>query len=228
MNENRNSLPDSGLILAIITAFLYCASTAHTGGFNREFGLNGDILDRNFQQILYDGFFVSFEYIIYPLILYTAFMMLYSYIIFPYINNILRENKQRKRQFISIKHFLRGKRKYPNTEYQEKIRTKKAIIFTTIVIVFIKLLVHSQSMGEKEASQVIEQLKNRSFSQEDIITVPINGVPKRLLYLSCGARNCAGIDPDTLVIQYFPQNSYSYPFPAEKITQSISNKSAIK
>jgi hypothetical protein len=74
MSTQRNPLLDnSGLALAAITAFLYCASSAYTGGYYSRLGLDGDVLDRNFQQILFEGFLISFKwpfmlFILYPIV----------------------------------------------------------------------------------------------------------------------------------------------------------------
>lgn len=48
-------LTDSAIILAGITAYLYCSSTAYTYGYLQYFELNAEVLDRNFHQTLYDG-----------------------------------------------------------------------------------------------------------------------------------------------------------------------------
>lgn len=50
---------DSAVILTIITAFLYSASTAYTHGYFGILNLDSDVLDRNFHQILYHGMILN-------------------------------------------------------------------------------------------------------------------------------------------------------------------------
>lgn len=108
MSTKRDPLLDSGLALAAVTTFLYCASAAHTGGFNSRLGLNGDILDRNFQQILYDGFLISFGPVLLALVAYTFLRFLYSYVVLPGINDALQKNWPRKRFVLKLKHIGRA------------------------------------------------------------------------------------------------------------------------
>jgi hypothetical protein len=90
---------------------------------------------------------------------------------------------------------------------------------TGLALVFIFSLVYFESQGRKAASQIQTKLEHKSFLQSEIITVTVNGDTRKLLYLSCGARNCAGVDPETHIVQYFPQNGHSYSLPAEKSKQ---------
>ena len=59
MATNGSSLLDSGIILAAITACLYAVGTAEYGGYLGELGLDANVLDRNFHQVVYRGFFLS-------------------------------------------------------------------------------------------------------------------------------------------------------------------------
>ena len=108
------------MALAAVTAFLYCASTAFTGGFLGPLGLDGDILDRNLQQILYHGFLISFGPALLALIVYVLCRFLYSHAVLPGINDKLRKNWKLKRQFLRLKHHWTGKRKDSAIELREK------------------------------------------------------------------------------------------------------------
>ncbi|WP_284193860.1 hypothetical protein, partial [Vibrio zhanjiangensis] len=52
-------LVDSAGIAALLTAYLYCVSTAFTHGYFNTLGLDSDLLDRNFHQIIYSGLIQS-------------------------------------------------------------------------------------------------------------------------------------------------------------------------
>lgn len=228
MSTERNPLRDSGLALAAVTAFLYCASSAYTGGFNGHFGLDGDVLDRNFQQILYDGFLISFGPILLVLVIYTALRFFYSDAVLPAINDAMQKNWRRKRFFLKLKHRWYGKRKDSELELREKKHTRVAAAIAGVAFAFILSLVHFESEGKKAASQVRTKLEHKSFLQHEVVTVTVNGEAKKLLYLSCGARNCAGVDPETRVVQYFPQNGHSYLLPVEKPKRSTASESVTK
>lgn len=228
MSTKRDPLLDSGLALAAVTAFLYCASAAHTGGFNSRLGLDGDVLDRNFQQILYDGFLISFGPVLLALVVYTVLRFFYSDAVLPGINDALRKNWRRKRFVLKLKHRWYGKRKDSELELREKKHTRVAAAITGVAFILILSLVYFESKGTEAASQVRTKLEHKSFLQHEVVTVTVNGEVRKLLYLSCGARNCAGVDPETRIVQYFPQNGHSYLLPVEKPKQSKANENVTK
>ncbi len=49
-------LIDSATCIAVLTSYFYCISTAYTNGYLAVFGLDNDLLDRNFHQVIYSGF----------------------------------------------------------------------------------------------------------------------------------------------------------------------------
>ncbi|MBT0964061.1 hypothetical protein [Denitromonas iodatirespirans] len=228
MDTKRNPLLDSGLLLAAATAFLYCASAAHTGGFNSRLGLDGDVLDRNFQQILYDGFLISFGPAILVLIIYTALRFFYSDAVLPGISDALRKSWRRKRFVLKLKHRWYGKRKDSELEIREKRHTRVAAAITGVALAIILSLVYFESKGKEVGSQVRIKLESKSFREHETVTVTVNGEVRKLVYLSCGARNCAGIDPETRVVQYFPQNGHSYLLQDVKPKQSQANGNVTK
>lgn len=228
MSTKRDPLLDSGLALAAVTAFLYCASAAHTGGFNSRLGLDGDVLDRGFQQILYDGFLISFGPALLVLVIYTTLRFFYSDAVLPVVIDALQKNWRRKRFVLKLKHRWYGKRKDSELELREKKHTRVAAVITSVAFLVIISLVYFESKGKEVASQVRTKLEHKSFLQNEVVTVTVNGEVRKLLYLSCGARNCAGIDPETQVVQYFPQNGHSYHLPVEKLKQSNANGNAVK
>lgn len=229
MSAKRDPLLDSGLALAAVTAFLYCASAAYTGGFNGRLGLDGDVLDRNFQQILYDGFLISFGPTLIALTVYTILCFVYSDIVFPEINDALRKNLRRKRFLLKIKHRLHGGRKDSEHELQKKKHTRVVAVITGAAFALILSLVYFESKGKEKAFEVRAKLEQKSFLQHEMVTVEVsNHQVKKLFYLACGARNCAGIDPETRIIQYFPQNGHSYLLPVEKPKKATVNENATK
>lgn len=231
MNTKQNSLLDSGMALAAVTAFLYCASTAFTGGFLGPLGLDGDVLDRNLQQILYHGFLISFGSALLALIVYVLCRFLYSHAVLPGINDKLRKNWKRKRQFLRLKHHWTGRRKDSEIELREKQHSKTFAVLAAVFFVLIFSLVYFEFKGREAAALVRTKLESKSFLEHEMITVVINGQAQKLLYLTCGARNCAGVDPGTRIVQYFPQNGHSYVLPVlpeAKMKEPASQKAPSK
>lgn len=126
MDAKRNPLLDSGLALAAVTAFLYCVSAAYTGGFNGQLGLDGDVLDRDLQQILYDGFLISFGPVLVVLVIYALLRFVYSDVVLPTINDMLRKSLRKKRLFLKLRHRWYGKRKDSDLEQREKKHSRMA------------------------------------------------------------------------------------------------------
>ena len=50
---------DSTGLLALLTGYLYCVSTAYTQGYLNALGLDSDLLNRNFHQVIYHGLLES-------------------------------------------------------------------------------------------------------------------------------------------------------------------------
>lgn len=216
MDAKRNPLFDSGIALAAATAFLYCASAAYTGSYLDLLGLDGDVLDRNFQQILYHGFLISFAPALLALFFYAMARFLYSHSVLPGLNDELRKSWKLKRQYLRLKHWWRGKRKDSEIEQREKQHTVTFALLAAIFFAFILSLVYFESKGKEAATRVLSKIESKSIPVHEMITVSIDGQTLKLLYLMCGARNCAGIALETRVVHYFPQNGHSYVLPIEK------------
>lgn len=216
MENNRNPLLDSGVALAALTAYLYCASAANYGGYLDSLRLDADVLDRNFQQILYNGFLVSFGPALLALTIYAASRLFYSHALLPEINDWLRKYWRRKRQFLKLKHGWYGKRKDSKIEQREKQHSVTAALFAAVFFALILTFVYFEAKGREAAVSILEKINKKSVQDHELIIVPINGQSLKLLYLTCGARNCAGIDLSTRIVHYFPQNGHSYYLPVGK------------
>lgn len=217
MAENRNSLVDSGVALAAVTAFLYCVSAAYYGGYLGLFRLDSDVLDRNFHQTLYNGFVISFAPAFGLAFVYLGYRVVYSHILLPGITDGLRTSLKRKRRFIKLRQKLLGKRKDSVIEQREKKHTVAIAFYAAAFLTFLLSLVHFESEGQKAALERQEKLNTKAGQPSELMIVRINGQDIKLLTLACGSRNCAGIDPLTRTISYFPQNGHSYTLPPRKI-----------
>lgn len=211
MTNQRSSLIDSAATLTAITAFLYSVSSAYYEGYFIPLQLDNNMLDRNFQQSLYQGFVISFVPMFVVLLVYAVVCFLYSHMLLPSLNDWLRHTLGRRRIFIKFKHKCRlYKRKDSEIERCQKRHTYKAVLCFSVFTILLISLVHFESKGKKEAIAVLKKIGSNTIQQSDLVTVKIEDKPKKLFPLVCGARNCAGIEPNTKVVYYFLQNGHSY------------------
>ncbi len=215
MSDTRTPLLNSAIFLAGATAFLYCMSTARSNKYLRVLGLDPDILDRNFHQVLYDGLIVSLKWLLIVPIVYCGAYFLYRFIV-RCVTDWSRTSFGNRRRLVGVKHHFFGKRKSTNTEILQNKRLVRALGYAVISIVFLKSMVYAESQGGKLARALLDQIEQgKAVQVSSIIQVKIEDLPKKsLLNLGCGARNCAGIDLTTKIVYYFPQNGHSYQFKA--------------
>lgn len=124
MTKQTNSLIDSAVALAAITALLYSISTAYYGGYFGTLQLDDNILDRSLQQSLYHGFVISFIHMFTVLWGYAVIRLAYSQLL-PELNDMLRHSRGKRRLFLKLKHLCLGKRKDSEIErYQKTMRVR--------------------------------------------------------------------------------------------------------
>jgi len=228
MSDSRNPLFDSAVALAAITASLYCVGSAKYGGYLSALQLDADVLDQNLQQVLYQGFITAFPEVFLGLCLYTIFHYVYSHVVLPEIAEWLQKSWKSKRRYLGLKHILFSKKKDSLGVQRAKKRTVIFALLTFSILAIILALVYFESEGKQGAVAILEKLDAITFNDNELISVQLNGEQLKLVYLTCGARNCAGIDPHTRVVHYFPQNSYSYYLPVAKDVQTKDNEQKIK
>ncbi|EEZ39905.1 hypothetical protein [Photobacterium damselae] len=52
---------DSATFIAIFASYFYCIDTVYTNGYLSVFGLDNDLLERNFHQVIYSGFMRAYH-----------------------------------------------------------------------------------------------------------------------------------------------------------------------
>jgi hypothetical protein len=72
MTRNQNPLIESAIAIAVGTAIIYCVNAAFYGGYFSSLQLDADLLDRNFHQILYNGFLMTYPLAILGIIYYVV------------------------------------------------------------------------------------------------------------------------------------------------------------
>lgn len=212
MPTHRSSLFDSAVTLAVTTAFFYAISTAYYDGYFGPLHLDANVLDRNVQQSLYRGFVISLTPTLIGLLIYACGCAFYSHVLLPVLNDWLRHSRWCKRQFLKLKHLCLGREKDPEIERSQKKHTLTAFLYLGIFTILILSLQYFERKGKEVAVADLKTIESSAVQASDLVTVKIDEKLMQLLPLVCGARNCAGIDPKTKVIYYFPQNGHSYQF----------------
>ena len=201
------------MILALATVFLYCAGSAEYGGYLGTLFLDPGILDRDFHEILYRGFIVSFDVITGGILFYVAGRFVYSYVILPEYHDWEMRRFAEPRKATKFKTWFKTRnvtRKESPLEIREQHKARSAVIFFIIFIVFLASLVHFERQGREVAEALLRSIDLKQTIQSKFMDVRIDDEKKHLYFLACGARNCAGMEIETMKVYYFPQNGHSY------------------
>lgn len=223
MNNPINKLIDSGLIITFATAFLYCVSTAQNGGYLSVLLLDTDILDRNLDQILYNGFIISFYPVTMGIFIYLCWRFVFSHMILPEFIDWLRHSYSARRKVVKLKKTWFGRRKDSPLEIHEKYKTRKVGFYFMLFICFILSLVYFEKQGKKGAMELLQSIESNRIAETNLINVNIDDEIRHLHLLVCGARNCAGIESETKRIYYFPQMGHSYRYEKLAMSSAVQN-----
>jgi hypothetical protein len=215
MFDSKNPLLNSGIILAVTTAFLYCIDAAYYEGYLNPLLLDANMLDRNFHQALFNGFLVFFFPVASAFSAYAVAHFLYSHHLLPDLNKGLRSSREKRRRLLRLKHAFVGPRKGSLSEQAEKRRSIRMLTYFVILIAFIGSLAHALARGKKDAVEFAKKIDDKSLPESAFVVVKIDDQRRKLFYLTCGARNCAGIDPATKIVYYFPQTGHSFQYAAK-------------
>ncbi len=215
MSDSKHPILNSAVLLTAATAFLYCISTAYFGGYLHSLHLDADVLDRNFHQVLYNGFLISFTQVLVSTFVYAIVRILYSRVFLPSLTDWLRRARVNRRRYIKARRALFGKRKHTEVERRQRERTTTALGYCALSFVFFLVLVYFEGQGKKDALAIMKQIEaGKAEEVSSIVHVKIEDKVKNLFCLGCGARNCAGIDLASKTIYYFQQNGHSYQYAA--------------
>lgn len=198
---------NSAVLLTAVTAFLYASSTAYTYGYFRVLDLDGNVLDRNFHQIIYHGMILNIRTVVLAPLILALFVTIHSSFKIE-ISQFISRNFSNGRKLVKIKKkfYLATKRKKKLVrEHGRKIFTFWVAAFG-VLTVFMGLVIFERK-GVNSAEELIAEIEKGDFN-----SVRLKGEPSddSLAYLFCGARNCAVYDKETNKIVYFAQNEFAY------------------
>lgn len=200
-------LNSAGLIV-LTTAFLFASSTAYTNALLRRLGLDSDLMERSFHQVLYHGFIINLSYFmalpfVFFIIAFTAYeIKMEMHRMFRASNhnrfsNARRVLKPLRRIGIKFRRESYIMRRLGNI----RLATWMAL---SCAILCIFAIVNHERQGGVDALANIEKIKNG-----DAPLVYIDGDEKGYPFLYCGAKNCAVYDKENDRVKYFAQDSFS-------------------
>lgn len=197
---------DSAVILALLTAFLFCVGTAKTRGFYSHFRLDSDVMDLGFHNVLYAGMIWSIVPVVKALTLLVATSFFYSHMVLPNVIDKLRGSFGFRRTYVKWKKRIYGKRKETSLERSAKKNTIRFFLVTLGLVLFIGFLAGVETEGKRQAEEVLA-----GGHESDLRKIVVNGDSRVLTFLSCGIRNCAAYDSKSGMIIYFDQaKGFSY------------------
>lgn len=200
-------LNSAGLIV-LTTAFLFASSTAYTNALLRRLGLDSDLMERSFHQVLYHGFIINLPFLMaLPFIFCLLVFISYEYKRKMHMAFRISNDKR----FVNARRLLKPLRaigiKFRRESYKMrwlgdiKITAWMTLSCSTLLIFVIAY--HEQEGGRNAASH-IESIKKGNVS---LVYLDGDGIGYPFLY--CGAKNCAVYDKGKNLIKYFTQDRFS-------------------
>lgn len=218
---SKNIQFDTALLVTVVTALLYTWSTAYFNGYLLTLKLDTDIMERNFHQVIYNGLLISFLPILKFGFILWFITSLFSHGILPAYIDWLRGHFSRRRKVIKVRRFWLGKRNLPLIELRAKAFFTKLSFVILIILFYISSLAYFESIGQKQAKDLLQDHNKGKNKRSDMIDVEINKKNKTLKFLACGVRTCAGIEEKTNIIFYFPSSTnYSFLYHENNVTLS--------
>ena len=195
---------DSGILIAIFTAFLFTLSVANYNGYLTSIGIEPSFILRNSHQILYNSLFV----ILTPLLQVAAWGLVACFVLSPIASlytDVLRKWLWLKKKIAKLR-LKNRKIQRSRTEINSQKLIKSIFPIALGALVFFGGLVKSENIGKESGYQLIEKIKKSDYLPHEVVSV--KGYKSKIYVVSCGINNCGGINVDTMKIEYF-ENKFS-------------------
>ncbi len=201
-------LTSDAVVLALATAYFYCAGSAYYSGFLAALDLNPDLMSRDYSLIVFDGFIYS----LYPFFLIFStgafFAWFFSFIIFPKAFDIFGRHPRAKKLLLRVVASFHVRSGDSDFIVKSKVFSLRLIYSVIFVLIFVFNLSYFQDNGRVEGGKILKGIIFGVAIPNVIINV--NGSNKALHFLACGSQNCAGFDADSKSIYYFQRIGHVY------------------
>ncbi len=199
----KSLLSESAIILAILTAFLYCIGTAHFYGFLNALNTDPYIIDRSFDQVIYYGALILLNnFLKYVVDFIVIFILWYL----AYVSSYFRVDWtiKGKKRLIRLRKICR-RLALPRVA---SLKNSIAVAVSFIAIVFI--LSAFQNIGKTAAHDLVDQIRNKKYNDLRKITVNLNSSNIELFRVACGSSRCLGIDAKNLQVDVFSMSDIQH------------------
>lgn len=197
---------DGALVLAAVPAWLYCASTARSGGYLNTLKLDFDVLGGDFYTTIYNGVIVSISPVFAVLAVFCLLLFIFSHIAVPSYVEYLKSGYQARKRAVKVRRFFKGKRADTIFEIRAKRRTNAFLLVSFGLLFFIFALAWIEGKGKAAAVALLEQISEDKVPVSGFVSVEVEGGIKRLVHLACGVKNCAAMDVGNRRVHYYDQS----------------------
>lgn len=197
---------DGALILAAVPAWLYCASTARSGGYLNTLNLDYDVLGGDFYTTIYNGLIVSAAPVFVILAAFFMSLFIFSHVIAPSYIEYLKSGYRARKRVVKMRRFFKGKRADTIFEIQAKKRTNIFLLVSLGLLLFMFFLAWIEGKGKAAAVTLLEQISEEKVPVSGFVSVEIEGAVKKLVHLACGIKSCAAMDIASKRVYYYDQS----------------------
>lgn len=203
---------DSGIILALVTATLYCVGVAEYNGFLIQLKLDYSIVDRDINQTLYYGFLKAFPKAFYLIAILALGRFAYSHLILEAWYGFFLKKHTWVTRLVKFRRFWRGRKPDCKALIASQRSSINFFIYLIFATGFIYSLAYFEKNGVAEGKKLADAIASNKVLEKDYptISITLNNKPMELVKVVCGSRNCAGYDKANKTMYYFPQDVFSY------------------
>jgi len=190
---------DSGILIVILTAFWFALSVANYNGYLAAIGVESGFILRNSHQILYNSLFVILSPIL-NVAIWSIAACFCLYFIANIYSYVLRDSLWMKKK-ISKFNLRNKKAKMSRVELNTYKLIKLILPIALGALVLFWGLIKSEEKGKELGYELIKKIKKSDYLPHDVIN--IKDYKSKIYVVSCGIHNCAGINVDTMKVEYF-------------------------
>lgn len=204
---------DGALVLAAFSAALYIASSAHYGGLLSTFNLDPNLLERDLYLSLYGGLLALLSTIIGVSLLAGIIAAALALLFIPELSKLVRQRMQSSKALddhLAARELALGR---PLMRFTQLASEKTALWMLPIsfsALLLVLLLVGVERDGRKSGDAILKKIEEDALVVRDIMIVELGGTQRSLVHLACGSNYCAGIDPCSRQVFYYPQGPRSF------------------
>lgn len=192
---------DNGVIVTLITAFLFIISTTYNNSYLSEFGINPELITYSLDRILYRSLIILFLPSL--KILLIIFILILIIIVTREILRILNK-KTHMNQIIQSDNNIENKE---NNDIEKFLFKSGSIIVFLLVVIFFLLygLSHFETIAKDKSKELKKEIKSNLPKNKNLIHFTDTS---QIIYLvTCGIENCAGIDIKSGEVIYFKKDN---------------------